>query len=99
MSALGHQEAAWRHHGHEEPALTDEQPVVVQVVELALAFEPRVELQVRAGRDHTLPFVPDGDTVGLGSFQQRKGAASGLGRQTGVRLGVPMWTAVCLQLS
>lgn len=68
-----HQEAA---HGREP--LTDQKPVVPQVVELALPFEPRVKLQVRAGCDHTLPFVPNGDTVSLGAFQQRKGAASGL---------------------
>lgn len=61
-----------------KPALTDQKPVVPQVVELVLPFEPRVKLEVCAGRDHTLPFVPNGDPVGLGAFQQRKSAASGL---------------------
>lgn len=62
----------------QEAALTYEKPVIPQVVQLALAFESRVKLEVCAGSDHTFSFVSNGDTICLGSFEQRKSAASRL---------------------
>lgn len=62
------------------PALTYQKPVIPQVVELVLAFESGVKLELCAGRDHTLPLVPNGDAISLGPFQQRKCAAAGLWR-------------------
>lgn len=64
----------------QETVLTYEKPVIPQVVQLALPFESRVKLEVCAGGDHTLPFVSNGDTICLGTFQQRKSAASRLWR-------------------
>ena len=72
------QGAARRAGAEEKPTLTYQKPGVPQVVELVLAFEPRVKLEVCAGCDHTFPFVPNGDPIGLGAFQQRKSTASGL---------------------
>lgn len=69
-----------QHVTQQRAALTYEKPVIPQVVQLALPFESRVKLEVCAGGDHTLSFVFNGDTICLGTFQQRKSASSGLKR-------------------
>lgn len=69
-----------QHVTQQRAVLTYKKPVIPQVVQLALPFDSRVKLEVCAGGDYTLSFVSNGDTICLGTFQQRKSAASRLRR-------------------